>query len=138
MKILLCQTGSVVQRRFVNRMWLSALFCVLCSLAAAAFFRLLHHPALYLGWPVAVLPALPILGALMATGIYLKEEKDEFQRDLFIQALLYGTGTTLTVCTASAYLHDFAGVPSVPLLWIYPLFWCVTGVCYAALCRRYR
>ena len=73
MNSLLCHSNSPVQRRFVSRMFLSALGCVLFSLAAAVFFRRVHHAAFYIAWPVAVLPALPILGALVATGAYLKD-----------------------------------------------------------------
>jgi hypothetical protein len=138
MHIFICSSGSSVQRRFVRRMWLSALFCVLFSLTAAVFFRLVHHPAVYFAWPLAALPAVPILGALMATGAYLKEETDEFQRDLLVQGLLYASGLTLAVVTASGYLHDFARVPVLPLIWIYPLFWCVAGISIVVLSRRYR
>lgn len=138
MRIMICASNSAVQRRYARRIWLSALLCVLGSLAAAAFFRLLHHPSPWMGYPVAVLPALPILWALIATGIYLKEETDEFQRDVFLQALLVGTFFTLSLVTASAYLKDFAGAPALPLVWVYPLFWIFTGLGYAVVWRRYK
>jgi hypothetical protein len=56
---------------------------------AALTFKL-GHPHGVLAYAVAVLPALPIAGALVGTGMYLGEEKDEFQRNSLVQALLGG------------------------------------------------
>jgi hypothetical protein len=80
-------------------MWVAAGLCVLFSFVAAVAFRHVH-PHVVVAYVVAVLPALPIIGALMYTGVYLAEEKDEFQRNLLVHALLGGTGGILAVATA--------------------------------------
>jgi len=125
------------QRRFVVRMWVLAALCVLFSVVAALGFRLGHLTgvAAYL---VAILPALPILGALMATGQYLAEEKDEFERNLLVQSLLGGIGGTLAATTIWGYLEDFAHAPHLHLIWIYPLFWLFVGISIPVVMRRYR
>jgi len=125
------------ERRYVIRMWIMAALCVLFSLVAALVFRL-SHPHNVVAYLVGVLPALPIIGALVYTGIYLAEETDEFQRNLLVQSLLGGTGGILAVITAWGYLEDFARAPHLDLIWVYPLFWLFAGISYVLVRARYR
>jgi preprotein translocase subunit SecY len=118
-------------------MWIMAALCVLFSVVAAVGFRL-SHPHGVLSYLVAVLPALPIMGALVYTGVYLAEEKDEFQRNLLVQSLLGGTGGILAVTTAWGYMEDFAHAPHMDLVWVYPLFWLCAGISYGIVKARYR
>ena len=84
---MICWSKNEAERRYVVRMWVAAGLCVLGSIVAAAVFKL-GHPHGVVAYLVAVLPALPIIGALVYTGVYLGEEKDEFQRNLLVKALL--------------------------------------------------
>jgi hypothetical protein len=134
---MICSIKSPVERRYVIRMWIAAALCVLFSAVAALVFR--HgHPHGALSYLVAVLPALPIIGALIYTGVYLAEEKDEFQRNLLVQSLLGGTGGILAVITAWGYMEDFAHAPHMDLVWVYPLFWLFAGISYGLVRARYR
>ncbi|MGA2570459.1 MAG: hypothetical protein ABSF23_08055 [Terracidiphilus sp.] len=137
MKILSCTTNSAVQRRYVIRCWVGAGLVVLLSVTAALSFKLghLHGPLAYL---VAALPALPILWVLLETGRYLAEEKDEFQRNLFVQCILGGTFGTLAATTMWAYLEDYARAPRLDLIWVYPMFWLFAAITYPVVYRRYR
>jgi hypothetical protein len=128
---------SPAQKRYVVRMWVAAGLCVLFSLVAALVFRL-GHPHGVVAYLVGVLPALPIAGALAGTGMYLAEEKDEFQRNLLVQALLGGTGGLLAAATAWGYLEDFARAPHLDLVWVYPAFWVFAGISYGVVWARYR
>lgn len=135
---MICDTHlKGAQRRFVVRMWLAAGLCVLFSVVAALGFRLLHlhGPVAYL---VAVLPAVPVMGALVATGSYLNEETDEFQRNLLVQSILGGIGVTLAATTAWGYLEDFARAPHLSLVWVYPLFWFFVALSFPVVRLRYR
>jgi hypothetical protein len=134
---MICSIKNPAERRYVIRMWISAALCVLFSLVAALVFRL-SHPHGVLAYLVAVLPALPIMGALVYTGVYLAEEKDEFQRNLLVQSLLGGTGGILAVITAWSYMEDFARAPHMGLVWVYPLFWVFAGISYGVVRWRYR
>lgn len=134
---MFCSIKSPAERRYVIRMWIMAALCVLLSAVAAVVFR--HsHPHGVLSYLVAVLPALPIMGALVYTGVYLAEEKDEFQRNLLVQSLLGGTGGILAVTTAWGYMEDFAHAPHMDLVWVYPLFWLCAGISYVIVKARYR
>ena len=134
---MLFSYNNPAQRRFVIRMWLMAALCALFSVVAALVFRL-SHPHGVLSYLVAVLPALPIIGALVYTGVYLAEEKDEFQRNLLVQSLLGGTGGILAVITAWGYMVDFARAPHMDLVYVYPLFWVFAGISYWLVKARYR
>jgi hypothetical protein len=107
------------------------------AVAAAVAFRLWHLKGL-LAYPVAVLPALPILWVLIETGRYIAIEKDEFQRNLLVQCLLGGIGGTLAVTTVWGYMEDFARAPRLDLVWVYPIFWLFVALTYPAVVRRYR
>jgi hypothetical protein len=134
---MICAIKSPAERRYVVRMCVAAALSVLFSAVAALVFRL-GHPHGVVAYLVAVLPALPIMGALVGTGMYLSEEKDEFQRNLLVQALLGGTGATLAAITAWGYMEDFAHAPHMDLVWVYPAFWAFAGIAYAVVWRRYR
>lgn len=134
---MICSMKSLAERRYVMRMWVAAGLCVLFSLISATVFRRLH-PAGAIAYLIAILPALPIIGALVGTGMYLGEEKDEFQRNLLVQALLGGTGCVLAAGTAWGYLEDFAHAPHMDLVWVYPAFWGFAGITYMVVRRRYR
>ena len=55
-----CMPSNPVQRRFVVEMWSVAGLCILFALIAALAFRFGHLSGV-LVYPVAILPALPIL-----------------------------------------------------------------------------
>jgi hypothetical protein len=124
-------------RRFAISCWLSAPLAVLLSVVAALAFRLGHlHGAA--GYPVAVLPALPILWVLYETGRFLAVEKDEFQRNLLVQCLLGGIGGTLALTTVWGSPEDFTRAPRLDPMWVYPIFWLFVGLSVPVVIFRYR
>ena len=137
MPFLLCNSKNIVERRYVYRMWVVAGLCVLSSLIAAFTLRFTHWKGLP-AYPVAVLPALPILWALWETGRYINDEKDEFVRNVLVQCLLGGIGGCLAVTTVWGYLTDFAGARPMDLIWVYPIFWFCVALCYPVVKARYR
>jgi len=137
MKIFFCSTGSAVQRRFVKRIWLATFINVFFCVATAVAFRLWHLRGLP-AYCIAVLPALPTMGVLLALGIYLREETDEFQRRVLVESMLSGIGFTLALTTTWGYLEDFARVPHLHLIWIYVIFWVFLGISIPVVMARYR
>ncbi len=134
---MFCTIKSPAVRRLTNRvlgtMVLNILFAVIAALGIR-FGHLRGVPA-YL---VAVLPALPIIGAIVAFGVFLEEEKDEFQRNLLVQALLGGIGGTLAATTVWGNLEAFVHVPHLQSIWIYPIFWLFVGLSTPVVLLRYR
>ncbi|HEY0784261.1 MAG TPA: hypothetical protein VGD62_00220, partial [Acidobacteriaceae bacterium] len=80
----------------------------------------------------------PILGMILSVGFYLAEEKDEFQRNLFIQAMVWGIGATLSVTTVCGSLENFANTAHLELFWVFPMYWVFVGLSTAVLSTRYR
>ncbi len=134
---MFCPSKSREQLRFVRTCWMSGGMVAVLAVAAAAAFRLWHLKGL-LAYPVAVLPAVPILWVLIETGRYIAVEKDEFQRNLLVQCLLGGIGGTLAVTTIWGYMEDFARTPRLDLVWVYPIFWLFVALTYPVVVRGYR
>jgi len=129
--------SNPAQKRYVVRMMWAAFFCLVFSAAAA--FGIRHgHVAGFPSYLLAALPAVPVAWTLVITGAYLNEEKDEFQRNLYIQAILGGVAATLAVVTAWGYMEDFGRAPQLRLAWVYPMFWIFVLVSYPLVWRRYR
>jgi hypothetical protein len=132
-----CSIKSPAQRRLTKRvlgtMVLNILFAVIAALGIR-FGHLRGIPA-YL---IAVLPALPIVGVIVAFGVFLDEEKDEFQRNLLVQCLLGGIGGTLAATTVWGYLEAFVHAPHLQSMWIYPIFWLFVGLSVPVVLLRYR
>lgn len=129
--------ANVAQRRYVSRMLVSAGFSIAFSIVAKLAIRFGHlpHGVAYL---VALLPAFPIIGALVVTGLYLAEETDEFQRHILIESVLGGMGITLAGTTVWGYLEAMAAAPHLDSIWIYPIFWIATCVTFPVVLMRYR
>ena len=133
-----CLGASPVQRRFTIQMWIVAGLCILFALVSAVAIRFGHPPAI-LAYPLAIFPALPIMGALVCTGAYLAEETDEFQRSLLVQSLLGGIGVTLSATTIWGNLEHFVHfAPHFDAIWVYPMFWFATALSYPVVRMRYR
>jgi len=77
---------------------------------------------------LAIIPSLPLVAIIAIVGLYLKEEKDEFQRELFIQSLLWGTAGTLAITSFWSFVQIFAHVPSVDGFRVFALFWILVGL----------
>jgi hypothetical protein len=133
---MLC-ASSPAQRRFTIQMWIAAAACILFALIAAMAFRVGHVSGIF-AYPVAVLPAVPILVSLVLTAAYLAEETDEFQRNLLVQSMLGGIGVTLTATTVSGYLEHFVHTPHLDSIFIFPIFWFSAAASYVVVQLRYR
>jgi hypothetical protein len=60
-----------------------------------------------LRYPVAILPALPIVGIFAAMGRYLVQESDEFLRMLMVRQTLWASGFALSCATIWGFLESF-------------------------------
>ncbi|WP_297506654.1 hypothetical protein [uncultured Caulobacter sp.] len=89
-------------------------------------------------WIVAAAPAIPILGVLVVMGLYLKEEPDEFERAVHVEAMLWGLGVVLALTTVWGFLSNAQVVPAPPLFLVFPLFCLAWGVSQPLIRRRYQ
>jgi hypothetical protein len=132
-----CLSKNPAVRRFYYRV-AAATFAniVLNILVALCFYKFRPHgPVAYI---LAVVPAIAILGFIVAIGQYLTEDKDEFQRNLMVQVLLWGLGGVLVFTSAWGSLESFAHFRHFNPTYTYILFWVFAGISVPFLNRRYR
>ena len=58
-------------------------------------------------WLLSALPVFPMLYVIALIGRYLREERDEFKRDLCVRCLLWGAAGAMAVDLLSGFLHIF-------------------------------
>jgi hypothetical protein len=125
---------STAHRRCVLRL---AATSVLYVAAVFLDFHVLYHGRLPL--PAALgfasIPSIPLVLTIVTIALYLKEEKDDFQRDLFIRALLWGMGGTLAITSFWSFVHLFARFPGVDGFHVFILVWLIDGI--AAFCLSF-
>jgi len=85
--------------------WLSVLYATFLISAVYGFKHNLVPWALK--YPVAILPALPIVGIFVAIGRYLVEEQDEYVRMLMVRQVLWASGFALSLATIWGFLESF-------------------------------
>jgi uncharacterized YccA/Bax inhibitor family protein len=132
-----CTTNNPAARRYCRRfLFTMLLYTLFLVLAVWAFVH--FRPTGPLAWLLAVLPALAIIGQLVVFGIYLAEEKDEFQRTIAVQSMLWGIGATLSVTVVWGFLENFVHVRHLDLILIYPLYCFLSGISFGLLQLRYK
>jgi len=80
-------------------------------------------PEGWLRYPVAVLPALPIIGVIFTMGAFIVEQKDEYQRMLMVRQSLFAIGFTLAATTIWGFLETYRLVDHLPA-WITFVIFC--------------
>jgi hypothetical protein len=132
-----CLQSNPATRRYLRRF--AAAMCAYIGLLVVVSLYFHHlHPRGPVAYVLAVLPALAIIGQIVIVGIYLVEEKDEFQRNLFIQALLWGLGGVLALTSTWGMLETFTHIQHFQPTWTFTIFWLCVGVSTPFLMRRYR
>ncbi len=127
---------SQAARRYLRRIAISTIvyvFAVFLTLHAVNRGRVPLPEAIGL----AMIPSLPIVAIIATVGLYLKEEKDEFQRELVIQSLLWAAGATLSVTSFWSFLHIFGRVPAVDGFHVFVMFWLFVALSGYPLRRYY-
>ena len=85
--------------------WLTMLYA---GFLISAVYGFKHHLVPQpLKYPVAILPALPIIGIFVAIGKYLVEEEDEYVRMLMVRQVLWASGFALSLATVWGFLDSF-------------------------------
>jgi len=124
--------------RMEDRMLFIGLPLIVANIAMAIWGIGYRHLTGVPAYLPAILVALPGVAFIVIFGLYLSEEQDEFQRNLWVQSLLWGIGATLTVITFWGSLVEFELAKGLKLMFVFPLFWLVTCIARLVLRLRYR
>jgi membrane protease YdiL (CAAX protease family) len=135
--MMFCLEMNPAIRRYLRRFAVAMSAYIALILIVVLCFRHLH-PTGPLAYLLAVLPAVAIIGMIVTAGLYLAEEKDEFQRNLFVQALLWGLGGVLTVTSVWGMLESFTHIQHFEPTWTFTVFCIFVGISTPFLKRRYR
>ena len=93
-------------KRYNGRViWLSVAYAVFLIGAVYSFKHALVPSVLK--YPIAILPAIPIIGIFCAIGRYLVEEQDEYLRMLMVRQILWASGFALSCATVWGFLDNF-------------------------------
>jgi hypothetical protein len=114
------------KRYNIRVIWLS-LFYVAFLLPAVYGFKHQLVPA-WAAYPVAIMPALPIIGIFAALGRYLIEEQDEYVRMLMVRQILWASGFTLSLATVWGFLDNFRLVGHADGYWLIALWFFGLGL----------
>ncbi|HEU0098327.1 MAG TPA: hypothetical protein VFQ67_06075 [Allosphingosinicella sp.] len=104
------------QRRY-NRRVLGLSLAYAGALIGVSFVFRSSPPSGPLAWALALLPALPLVGIVVAMGRYLVEESDEYLRSVESRKALVATGFMLIVTTCWGFLQTFDQLPRVDFYW---------------------
>ena len=132
--------GSPAQYRFQDRFlfFIVPLFVLDAILGYWGFHYHHLHPAGALAVLCAAVQSSPIIAFIVILGLYLAEEKDEFQKSILIQSMLWAIGVTLAVATFCGSLEKFSQGPRVDIASVQFLFFLVYIVALAVNRWRYR
>jgi hypothetical protein len=130
-------TPSAAAKRYRRRFTIAMGFYVLALTGAIVAWQALR-PEAALAYGLAILPALPLMGAIAAMGFYLKEETDEFERAIQAESALWATGGLLAVATVWGFLEMFGLVPHVQSWVAFPAWAIFLAPAQVIARRRYR
>ena len=116
---------SPAARRYLRRL---AVAIVAYMISVFVTLHVLYHGRLPLpaALGLATIPSIPLIAIIIVIALYLKEEKDDFQRELFIQSLLFAHRGP-----------NFDRVPPVDGFHVFILFWLLVGLAALPLGRYY-
>ncbi len=128
--------ASPATKRYVKRFML-AMSGYVAVLMVTIFTFINLKPAGPLAWLLALAPTVPLAASMAAIGVYLAEEKDEFQRAIQVQSMLWAMGGAFMVATAWGFLETFNQAPHAPAWAIYPLWALLMAPAQMIVRRRY-
>ncbi len=108
------------------------------ALCGAVWLFKHQPPTGALRYVVAAAPAVPLVGIIVAMGLFLREEDDEFQRRLMVEQMLWSTGATLTVATVWGFLENFGLTPHYEAYWGAVVWFAMFGLARFVVRWRYR
>jgi hypothetical protein len=83
-------------------------------LICEVFFLRGRHPGGAAPYGLAALPTLAMLAVLLAVGRYLREEPDEYHRDIVVRCMLWGSGAVVVMTFFSSFLRMFGWTGELP------------------------
>lgn len=135
------RAGGVVMtraaKRYARRIGIAVVIygVVFLSVMVVARENPPHGP---IAWLLALAPAIPLLAVLVAMGLYLREEDDEFQRALQLESAMWASLALMSVATVWGFLLQFRLVAPPPLWAAFPVWAVFLSLARGFVARRYK
>jgi peptidoglycan/LPS O-acetylase OafA/YrhL len=89
-----------------------------------------------LAWTLDLGTGISMVAMLIAAAVGLARQRDEFQRKLLTQAMIWGTGGMLAITTVWGLLEVHTSIPRMDVLVNFPIFIAITAIAKVTLFRR--
>ncbi len=127
--MLMCLTKpNAAKRRYLQGGAMVMVGYVLTVFGTTSFVR--RHPDVH-GMEraaLALLPSLPIFVFMFVIARYLREEPDEYQRDLLVRCMLWGIAVLLCFTCFISFLRTFGWGGTLPPFIEFGAFWFTVGL----------
>jgi len=108
-------------RRYQWRFMTPMLLYVVALLAATYYWKS-AQPAGLIAMAVALAPAIPLLFALRAMFLLLREETDEYLRGRMLESWMIAALLAMSICMVLGFLDQFRIIPHIPLWAVLPIW----------------
>jgi hypothetical protein len=137
-QVLPCdETTGVARRRYNRRVfWLTGVYGVL--VIGLALVLKATDPVQPIRYAMGLVSAVPAVATIVALGLYLAEEPDEFRRRLLVEAVVWAMGAVMLLTTVWGFVELFADAPHLLLALVFPIFSVAMAIAHHLLRRRYR
>jgi RsiW-degrading membrane proteinase PrsW (M82 family) len=118
---------SPAMRRYNQGIILTMTGYVLAVLGTTIYVHA-HHPTGLMLYALSAIPAFCIFAMLGVVVIYLRDEKDEFQRVLAVRSLLTAAFAILALSAYMDFLRSYGHLPALPPFTDFVVFWMIFGL----------
>jgi len=127
---MFCEWKSTAAKRYQSTVLIEMMSYILILFGVDVFVRH-HHPSGVALYALAALPTFPIVAVLFAVGVYLRDEHDEYQRDVMVKCVLWGTAGILAMTSFLGFLHSFGWTGAVSPFTEFVTFWLLVAAAKA-------
>jgi hypothetical protein len=87
-------------------------------------------------WILDLGTGVTMVAMLVAAAIGFARQRDEFQRKLLTEAMIWGVGGMLAITTVWGLLETHTSIPRMDILLNFPIFITITAIAKVVLFRR--
>ena len=128
-------TAPPAVRRYLQGILLTMGGYLLATFGTTSFVH--HtHPRGAVVYCLSAIPSFCIFAMLAVVVIYLRDEKDEYQRMLVVRSLLAATFVGLALDAYVDFLRSFGDLPALPPFTSFVVFWVVFAIAQAVQSGR--
>jgi len=97
-----------------------------------------HLTGRVLAYFLATLFSVPIVASVIVFGLYLREEKDEFERTVITLSMVWGIGGTLAATSFWGFLESYGQAPHFGPFGVFAIFAVCNKIAQFFVRRSYR